>query len=56
MNTTHGNRTITDRRATTEAQIAFYLGQARLAAAGVITRKPAEFFLRQAEYFRTFGA
>lgn len=55
MNTTHGNRSIHDRRQTAEAQIAFYLQQAKLAAAGLVTRKPESFFLRQAEYFRTFG-
>lgn len=55
MNTTHGNRSFSDRRMTVEAQIAFYLGQAKLAKAGVITRKPEAFFLRQAEYFKTHG-
>lgn len=55
MNTTHGNRSINDRRMTAEQQVAFYLSQARLAAAGVITRKSEAYFLRQAEYFKTFG-
>lgn len=55
MNTIHGNRSFSDRRMSTEEQIAFYLTQAKLAAAGIITRKPEAYFLRQAEYFKTFG-
>lgn len=46
-------KTITDRRATIQEQIDFYLHQAKLARMGLTTRRTEEFFLRQAEYFRT---
>lgn len=52
MNTTHGQRSMHDRRATNEEQIAFYLRQARLAEQGHTTRQTKEYFLRQVEYFR----
>lgn len=53
MNTTHGQRSVHDRRATHAQQIAFYMQQAKLAELGLTTRRTKEFFLRQAEYFRT---
>lgn len=53
MNTTHGKRSIHDRRATNEQQIAFYLQSAKLARLGFDTRRTEAFYLRQVEYFRT---
>lgn len=52
MNTTHGQRTVTDRRWTTQQNIDFYLQQAKLARLGLTTRRTEAFFLRQVEYFR----
>lgn len=53
MNKTHGNRSFTDRRMSDSQLVQFYLNQAKLAAAGIITRKSEAYFLRQAEYFRS---
>lgn len=52
MNTTHGNRSFTERRMSAQAQVDFYLGQAKLARAGICTRRTEAFYLRQVEYFR----
>jgi hypothetical protein len=46
-------KSLTDRRQSIEAQIAFYTHQARLARLGHTTRRSAEFFERQIAYFRT---
>ncbi len=51
--TTHGNRTVTDRRMSNQQQVAFYLQQAKLARVGFTTRRTEAFFMRQVEYFRT---
>lgn len=42
-----------DQRESNQALIAFYTHQARLARMGHTTRRSAEFYERQAEYFRT---
>jgi hypothetical protein len=52
MNTTHGKRSVHDRRLTSEQQIAFYLQSAKLARMGLDTRRTEAFYLRQVEYFR----
>jgi hypothetical protein len=49
---TNTDRRLTDRRASVEQQIAFYMGQARLARSGITTRRSEEFYLRQVAYFR----
>lgn len=46
---------LTDRRQSIEAQIAFYQTQARLARLGLSTRRSAEFYERQIQFFREFG-
>lgn len=46
-------KTLTDRRASLESQIAFYECQARLARLGFNTRRTAEFYDRQISYFRS---
>jgi hypothetical protein len=46
---------LTDRRQSIEAQIAFYTHQARLARLGHTTRRSAEFYLRQVQFFREFA-
>ena len=46
------DRRITDRRSSATDQIAFYEQQAKLAEMGLTGRRSAEFFRRQAEYFR----
>lgn len=53
MNTTHGQRSVHDRRASNQEQIEFYLQQAKMAELGLTTRQTKEYFLRQVEYFRT---
>lgn len=42
-----------DQRESNLSLIAFYTHQARLARLGHTTRRSEEFYLRQAEYFRT---
>lgn len=53
MNSIHGNRELTDRRASVEQQIAFYRHQLALARAGHSTRRSAEFLERQLLYFQS---
>lgn len=51
--TQHGKRSFTERRMSTQEQIAFYLQQAKLARLGLSTRRTEAFFMRQVEFFRT---
>lgn len=48
----NGNRTLTERRMSTQEQIAFYLSQAQLAAHSGTTRRTEAFYLRQVAYFQ----
>lgn len=52
-NTVHGQRSVHDRRLSTDEQIAYYLQQAKLARLGLTTRRSEDFYLRQVEYFRS---
>ena len=51
--TTHGQRSMSERRMSNDEQIAYYQRCARLARMGLDTRRSPEFYDRQALYFQT---
>jgi hypothetical protein len=50
--TKHGNRSFTERRMSNAELIAYYERLARLARAGLDTRRTPEFYERQVSYFK----